>query len=161
MKSKAAAKKILGELPLTADIYWFFQQSQEPPTKNYYLDKLEEALPRWVDQVSGSEVHPNNKQKKVIIFAALHYWISHITLIGTTLSGFGHDVNLMYLPYARWEQPINRFDLRQQYLYTQRVLQKGSSLFKPISLLDVKADKKPLPAEVKQAVEEISIRDTQ
>ncbi len=161
MKSKAAAKKILGELPLTADIYWFFQQSQEPPTKNYYLDKLEEALPRWVDQVSGSEVHPNNKQKKVLIFAALHYWISHITLIGTTLSGFGHDVNLMYLPYARWEQPINRFDLRQQYLYTQRVLQKGSSLFKPISLLNVKADKKPLPSEVKQAVEEISIRDTQ
>lgn len=161
MKSKAAAKKILGELPLTADIYWYLQQSQEPPTKNYYLNKLEDALPRWVDQVSSSRVHPKNNAKKVLIFAALHYWISHITLVGTTLSGFGHDVFLMYLPYARWEDPINRFDLRRQDLYTQRVLRKANNLLEPISLLDVQPDKNQLPESLKQAVEEISFRDTQ
>lgn len=161
MKSKAVAKKILGELPLTADIYWLIRQSQEPPTKNYYLNKLEEALPRWVDQVSNSDVQPESKGKKVLIFAALHYWISHTTLVGTTLSGLGHDVVLMYLPYARWEEPINRFDLRRQDLYTQRVLQKANSLLKPISLLDVKEGKNSLPENLLQAVEAISFRDTQ
>jgi len=55
MNPKSTAKKILGELPLTADIYWLLQQSEEPPTKNYYLNKLENALPRWVDQVNNCD----------------------------------------------------------------------------------------------------------
>ena len=54
MKSKATAKKILGDLPLTADIYWLLRQSDAPPTKTFYLDKLEKALPVWVDHVSNS-----------------------------------------------------------------------------------------------------------
>ena len=161
MKSKAAAKKILGELPLTADIYWLIQQSEEPPTKNYYLNKLEDALPRWVDQVTSSDYHSKIDGKRVLIFAALHYWISHIALVGTTLSGLGHDVVLMYLPYARWEEPINRFDLRRQDLYTRRVLQKADPILKAVSLLDVKGIKGPLPEPLKQAVDEISLRDTQ
>jgi len=161
MKSKAVAKKILGELPLTADIYWLIHQSEEPPTKNYYLNKLEDALPSWVDQVTNSEKPSKKNGKKVLIFAALHYWISHVALVGTTLSGFGHDVVLMYLPYARWEEPINRFDLRQQDLYTQRVLQKADSILKAVSLLEVNGIDKPLPELLKQAVEEISLRDTQ
>jgi hypothetical protein len=67
----------------------------------------------------------------------------------------------MYLPYARWEEPINRFDLRRQDLYTRRVLQKAEPILKAVSLLDVKGIKDPLPEPLKQAVEEISLRDTQ
>jgi hypothetical protein len=161
MNPKTTAKKILGELPLTADIYWLLQQSEEPPTKNYYLNKLENALPRWVDQVNNCDIRSIKNGKRVLIFAALHYWISHITLIGTTLSGLGHDVELMYLPYARWEEPINRFDLRRQDLYTQRVLRNANPILQSISLLDVKRQKEPLPKPIKKAVEEISLRDTQ
>ena len=161
MNPKAIAKKILGELPLTADIYWLLQQSEEPPTKNYYLNKLENALPLWVDQVNNCDTRSKNHGKRVLMFAALHYWISHITLIGTTLSGLGHDVDLMYLPYARWEEPINRFDLRRQDLYTQRVLRNANPILQSVSLLDVKGQKEPLPEPIKQAVEEISLRDTQ
>ena len=73
MKSKATAKKILGELPFSADLYWLIRQSEEPPTKNYYLNKLDDALPRWVDQVAISRDQSNNEGKKVLIFAALHY----------------------------------------------------------------------------------------
>ena len=161
MNPKSTAKKILGELPLTADIYWLLQQSEEPPTKNYYLNKLENALPRWVDQVNNCDTRSKKHGKRVLIFAALHYWISHITLIGTTLSGLGHDVVLMYLPYARWEEPINRFDLRRQDLYTHRVLRNANPILQSVSLLDVKGQKEPLPGPIKQAVEEISLRDTQ
>ena len=161
MNPKTTAKKILGELPLTADIYWSLQQSEDPPTKNYYLNKLENALPRWVDQVNNCDIRSTKKGKKVLIFAALHYWISHITLMGTTLSGLGHDVVLMYLPYARWEKPINRFDLRRQDLYTHRVLRSANPILQSVSLLEVKGQKEPLPEPIIQAVEEISLRDTQ
>ena len=139
MKSKTTAKKILSEVPFSADIYWLLRQSDQPPTKNYYLDKLEKALPDWVDQVSSSKYTLKTPGKKVLIFAALHYWISHITLVGSMLSGLGNDVELAYLPYARWDEPINRFDLRRQDLYTKRVLDKAKPIFISTSLLDVNA----------------------
>ena len=161
MKSKATAKKILGEVPFSADIYWLMRQSEEPPTKNYYLNKLDNALPGWVDQVAKSRAQINGEGKKILIFAALHYWISHITLVGATLSGLGHEVNLMYLPYARWEEPINRFDLRQQDLYTKRVLRRAETILKPVSLLDVKTYNDQLPDQLIEVVEKISLRDTQ
>jgi hypothetical protein len=161
MKSKATAKRILGEVPLSADIYWLLRQSEGAPTKNYYLNKLDAALPHWVDQVTKSRDRSNLEGKKILIFAALHYWISHITLVGSTLSGLGHDVNLMYLPFARWEEPINRFDLRRQDLYTKGVLQKANSILNPISLLDVKVGNVHVPKHLEKQVEKISLRDTQ
>lgn len=161
MKTRSAAKKILGELPFSADIYWLIRQSEEPPTKNYYLNKLEDALPRWVDQVTRSDYRSEFVGKRVLLFAALHYWISHITLVGSTLSGLGHDVDLLYLPYARWEEPINRFDLRRQDLYTKRVLDKANPILNSLSLLDVRLKQVVLPERLQKAVKEISLRDTQ
>lgn len=161
MKSKATAKRILGGVPLSADIYWLLRQSEGAPTKNYYLNKLDAALPRWVDQVANFRGRSKSEGKKVLIFAALHYWISHITLLGSTLSGLGHNVYVMYLPYARWEESINRFDLRRQDLYTKSVMQKANSILNPVSMLDVKAKSDYLPDSLTQAVREISIRDTQ
>ncbi len=160
MNSKATAKKILGDLPLTADIYWLFRQSDEPPTKTFYLNKLEKALPDWIDQVTKS-ANLHQPGKRVLIFAALHYWISHTALLGATLAGLGHKVVLSYLPYAKWQEPINRFDLRRQNLYAHRVLDKAAPILETVSLLDVKDFGEPLPEPIKEAVEEISLRDTQ
>lgn len=160
MKSKATAKKILGDLPIAADIYWLLRQSDDPPTKTFYLDKLEKALPGWIDQVTNS-TFLNQPGKRILVFAALHYWISHTTLLGTALSGLGHKVVLAYLPYAKWQEPINRFDLRRQNLYAHQVLDKASPTLEAVSFLDVKDSREPLPKEIIAAVEEISLRDTQ
>lgn len=160
MNSKTTAKKILGDLPLTADIYWLFRQSEDPPTKTFYLNKLEEALPSWVDQVTKSDKF-SQPGKRVLIFAALHYWISHAALLGAALSGLGHKVVMAYLPYAKWQEPINRFDLRRQNLYARSVLSKGAPILEAVSLLDVKNIGEPLPKPLEEAVEEISLRDTQ
>lgn len=160
MSSKTTAKKILGDLALAADIYWMFWQSEDPPTKNFYLNKLEEALPRWIDQVTKSE-YISQPGKNVLIFAALPYWISHTALLGAALSGLGHKVVLTYLPYARWQEPISRFDLRRQNLYARRVLQKAAPIFKALSFLDIKDVAEPLPLPIDAVVEEISLRDTQ
>ena len=161
MKSKTAAKKILSEVPFSADIYWLLRQSDQSPTKNYYLDKLEKVLPDWVDQVSSSQYESEMPGKRVLIFATLHYWISHITLVGSILSGLGNEVELAYLPYARWDEPINRFDLRRQDLYTKRVLEIAKPILKYTSLLDVNTIDGQLPEHLAGMVGEISLRDTQ
>lgn len=161
MNSKTAVKKILSEVPFSADIYWLLRQSEQPPTKNYYLDKLEKALPDWVDQVTNSHYESETPGRRVMIFAALHYWISHITLVGSILSGLGNEVELAYLPYARWDEPINRFDLRRQDLYTKRVLEIAKPILKYTSLLDVNLIDGQLPGHLTGMVGEISLRDTQ
>jgi hypothetical protein len=160
MSSKTSARRILGDLPLMADIYWLLRQSEEPPTKSFYLNKLEKALPHWNDQVSSSD-YRSKPGKRVLIFAALPYWISHTALLGAALSGLGHKVVLAYLPYAKWQEPISRFDLRRQSLYARRVLRKATPILEAVSFLDVKDFAEPLPITIKAAVEEISLRDTQ
>ena len=66
MKSKATAKKILGDLPIAADIYWLLRQSEDPPTKTFYLNKLEKALPGWIDQVTNSPFL-NQPGKRILV----------------------------------------------------------------------------------------------
>lgn len=160
MNSKVAVKKMLGDLPLTAEIYWLLRQSDSPPTKTFYLNKLEAALPGWAAQVAKSK-NFSQPGKRVFIFAALHYWISHATLLGSALSGLGHKVVLGYLPFAKWQESISRFDLRQQNLYTRRVLSKGAGILEAISFLDVKTNGEPLPKLIMEAIRDISLRDTQ
>ena len=63
--------------------------------------------------------------RKIFLFASLHYWIEHTTLLGLALAAQGHKPILGYLPYGDWQKPINRFDLRRQNLYAQRVLSAG------------------------------------
>ena len=40
MITKTAAKKILGEMPLTAEVYWHLRQGGKPPRTGYKLDEL-------------------------------------------------------------------------------------------------------------------------
>ena len=67
---------------------------------------------------------------------------------------------LSYLPYARWQEPIDAFNLRRQNVYTEGVLAKASPLLKIVPLLS-QSKTSHLPAELQQAVELVSLRDTQ
>jgi hypothetical protein len=81
--------------------------------------------------------------------------------MGLALAGLGHEVTLSYLPYGKWQKPINKFDLRRQNLYANKVLSSTAPLVTPISLLDVKDIRNELEGELKSKIEEISLRDTQ
>ena len=67
---------------------------------------------------------------------------------------------LSYLPYARWQEPIDAFNLRRQNVYAENVLAKASPLLKVVPLLS-QSKASSLPAELQQAVELVSLRDTQ
>ena len=44
---------------------------------------------------------------------------------------------LAYTPYAEWQKPLNRFDVRRQNLYAQEVLRLAEPVLQIIPLLGV------------------------
>ncbi len=161
--SKKTVKNVLGELPLTAELYWLLRQRGKPVNKSFSLHRTHKRLPEWIEQVQASKkssaVKPSGK--KIVIFTTLRYWVEHSILLSLALSGLGHDVTLSYLPYNNWRSRMNRFDLRRQNLYANKVLHPAQALIHPVSFLDVSNPAKNLPSTLQDAIEEVSVRDTQ
>lgn len=162
--NKQGIKQILGEIPLTAEIYWRLRQRGDSSTVGFNLSRLEESLPEWVAMTKDSPFR-NQEGKRLMIFGMIHYWIEHTTLIGLALAGLGHRVHLVYLPYAKWKEPINRFDLRRQNAYLRELLSPTIEMLNIYSLLDSpnyhKASRKPIPPFLKESMEAQAYRDTQ
>jgi hypothetical protein len=165
--SKQDVKYILGQIPLTAEAYWYIRQPGKPVTAEFNLDKLDQSIPVWRSQILDSLAHPstahsttNHARNRVFIFATLRYWLEHATLLGMALAGLGHSIALAYLPYARWQLPIEAFNLRRQNVYVQGVLAKAAPLLKVVPLLGLNKTAR-LPEELQQSVQLITLRDTQ
>lgn len=116
---KETIKKILGQIPFTAEVYWLVRQRGNPIQTRFSLKKLQATLPEIVSEVNALRpIKPSGK--KVFLFASLHYWIEHAALLGLALASQGHKVTLGYLPYSDWQKPINRFDLGGKTLMPKR-----------------------------------------
>ena len=161
--SKKTVKNVLGELPLTAELYWLLRQRGKPVNKSFSLHRTHKRLPEWIEQIQASKKSSTVKPsgKKIVIFTTLRYWVEHSILLSLALSGLGHDVTLTYLPYNNWRSRMNRFDLRRQNLYANKVLHPAQALIHPVSFLDVSNPAKNLPSTLQDAIEEVSVRDTQ
>ena len=161
MKSsgKEAIKLILGEVPLTAELYWLVRQRGRPIQSRFSLRRLQSTLPAAVEQALRF-ARSASKGKRVFVFATLHYWIEHAAMLSAALAGLGHEVTLGFLPYAEWQTPINRFDLRRQNIYAKRVLAQAAPLYQAVSLLDV-SRAATLPPELASLIDQVTIYDTQ
>ena len=158
--NKSTIKQLLGEIPLTAELYWQIRQKGSSTTVRMNLDRLRKSLPGWV-QDSAASPHHIKSGKRVLIFSMIHYWIEHTTLLSLTLAGLGHDVTLAYLPYAQWKKPINRFDLRRQNAYIGNVLRPATSLIDVISLFNPLPNGQPLPSTLIQNLKGRAYQDAQ
>jgi hypothetical protein len=159
LAGKKVVKQILGELPLTAELYWQLRQNGKPLSNSFSLKRTEKWLSIWRTQAE-SATHRALPGKRVVIFATLRYWIEHAVLMGSAMAGLGNQVTLAYLPYASWRKPITNFDLRRQNAYSHKVLDRAAPILECISLLDIKSNL-TLPPSLERAVEEVSIRDVQ
>jgi hypothetical protein len=171
--SKKALKDILGELPLTAEAYWYLRQSGgysrpgKPLSADFSLHRIHKVLPEWRDIVVHhrsdlASSKTTQTPSKIFAFGTLRYWIEHVTLLGMALAGMGHQVTLSYLPYGRWQKPIDRFNLRRQNLYAQSILRQAEPAMQVLPLLSVRhSSRRRLPAELAQAVEQVALHDTQ
>ena len=160
MSTKTAAKKILGEMPLTAEVYWHLRQGGKPPRTGFKLDELQKRLPILVNQAMNANQH-NQPGKNIFIFATLHFWIAHATVLGLAFAARRNSVTLAYLPYSNSSEPINKFDLRRQNIYTHNVLAEAKSLIQSVSFLDRGEGNDLLPAELQDNIDQVSLRDTQ
>lgn len=153
--AKNMVKSILGQFPFTAELYWLIRHRDKSIDSRFSLKKLEENLPQIINYLQNH--HQDSEEgKKIYIFASLHYWIEHAALIGLELSALGHDVTLGFLPYHDWQNPINKFDLRRQNIYAQKVLDKAEPYLHSQSMLNLHAGYKDLPEELQHSITQVA-----
>ncbi|HVN56310.1 MAG TPA: hypothetical protein VMT46_18420 [Anaerolineaceae bacterium] len=156
---KDTLKEILGEIPLTAELYWLMRQRGKPISR-FSLKHLQEHLPLIM-----AEAAPYAKTapvgKRIFIFASLHYWIEHAALLGIALAGQGHKVTLGYLPFGEWQKPISRFDLRRQNAYARRILSGAEPLIEVAPMLETRPYSRTLPGDLLQAIDLVTQYDVQ
>ncbi len=154
---KRALKRLLGEVPLTAETYWWLRQRGQPVV-GFRLEQLTPLLPRWVVQAqqAASDASPG---KRVFVFATLHYWLASTTALSLALAGLGHRVTLGYLPYRDWQRRYDRFDLRRADAYARWVLRPMRSVVRLQSLLGRRAA--TLPRALAEAVRQVAVYDVQ
>ncbi|HQF61535.1 MAG TPA: glycosyltransferase [Anaerolineaceae bacterium] len=157
---KDAVKRVLGQIPFAAELYWLVRQNGRPISTRFSLKHLQTALPEVVQQAAALRAQAP-AGRKVFIFATLHYWIEHAAMLAVGLAAQGHEVTLGFLPYAEWQKPINRFDLRRQNAYARRVLAPAESLIRVVSFINTRAPYTPLPANLVDAVKLVSSYDSQ
>lgn len=153
-------KNILGQIPFTAELYWLVRQRGQPIHSRFSLKNLSENLPEITSQVKilRESADPG---RNVFIFATLHYWIEHAALVGLALAANGHNVTLGFIPYADWQSPINRFDLRRQNAYAQKILRLAAPFVEAVSFLNTRPVYKPLPDPLAEIVDLVTLYDTQ
>lgn len=159
VERRESLKNILGEIPYAADFYWYLRRRGQANASRFNLDRLREALPEWIAQANLETAHPEPTGKHIAIFGMLNHWISHTALLSVALRALGHKVSLTFLPYARWKQTINKFDLRQQELLIQETLRSAAKYLDVQSILALQPVQ--LPEKLKDLVEGRAYRDTQ
>ena len=149
-------KDILGRIPGLPELYDAVQK--QPPRTRFNLFQLEKFIAEQLPALNAIPAEPG-KQRHILLFATLHYWIEQAAVIGSVLNKLGYQVTVAYLPYSSWDKPINTFDLKRQNNYARRVLAKFDGTFRSVSLMDQKPVRE-LPADFASKVELASAYDT-
>jgi hypothetical protein len=157
MSLRARVKNVLGDLPLTAEIYWLLRQSKY--SSRYSLRNLKKAAPA-LSAVMQSLPARNPTGKRIFLFGSQYYWNEYNAVLGLALAGLGHEVTLGYLPYTKMLDHNDLFDLRRQDLYTQSVYKPFRPWLKIDSLLPWRAER-DLPAELEREIGPVSAFDFQ
>ena len=155
---KEILKKVLGELPLTAEVYWLLRQNGYSSPTSFSLKNIREVLPEAVKLTEKVRVK-NKTGKKVLTFASTHYWLEHVVMTSLALSAQGHNVTLAYYPYGHWHADSTQFDIRRQNMYANSVLRPASSVIHFENMLRNNFSFTQLPEQLIKDVEQITSYD--
>ncbi|MCS7248461.1 MAG: capsular biosynthesis protein [Anaerolineales bacterium] len=164
--SKRELKEGLGRLPLLPEFYWRVVYQGKPQSRKASLQSLREQIPQWkvqartiASQNSGSQ----RPKKRIALFSSYKLWLRHSALLAIALACWGHSVTLAYLPYLTWRRKMLSFNLRIQNVYLKDVLAQLAPWVKVVPLYSAKRTfpKPELPSALEQALQEVSLRDTQ
>ncbi|MBS1250398.1 MAG: hypothetical protein MAG431_01992 [Chloroflexi bacterium] len=150
-------KEFIGEIPLTAELYWRLRQADSPPPGSFSLEKLKTHLPVWREEAAQAQQDAESG-KHVLLFATFGYWVSQTAITGLALAGLGHRVSLGFLPYTKRQESENKFDLRRQNTYIKKTLALAGSSLNIFPFWDKKS-RQTLPPELKKTIEGSALRD--
>lgn len=144
-------------MPATAEAYQALLADGSQPEGGYRLDRLEAALPGWVE--AGAKAAPRLPDRKILVVGYLPWWLEYATALAALFGALGGNVGLAYLPYRRWTEPVQAFDRRRQGAYIRGVLSGAKGLF---DVHDLSApSRQKMPAELASQLEALSRRDVQ
>lgn len=155
---KEILKKVLGELPLTAEVYWLLRQNGYSSPTSFSLKNIREILPEAV-KLTEKARGKSQIGKKVLLFASTHYWLEHVVMTSLALAAQGHNVSLAYYPYGHWHADTSQFDIRRQNMYANSVLQPAGSVIHFENLLRNNSSFTRLPDQLMRDVEQVTEYD--
>ena len=121
--ARSAVKRAAGNLPSIAEAYQALAAGGRPPAAGFALDRLQAALPAWLQSVDRGESHVRlSPGRRLLVFGALSWWIEYAVALSLLLTAAGHRVDLAYVAHRRWMDPTDRFDLRRQQAYLAGLL---------------------------------------
>ncbi|MCK5646549.1 MAG: hypothetical protein KAH97_07180, partial [Anaerolineales bacterium] len=90
-------KRILGEIPLSAEAMETIRPSSSELEGCFRLDRLEGSLPGWIKAVEQYKPKIEGiPVKNVLIVANLSWWFEYCVSLALLLSGLGNKVELVY-----------------------------------------------------------------
>ena len=158
--TRSRVKQALGRMPATAEAYQALLADGGQPEGGYRLDRLEAALPGWVE--AGVEARfgkPQLPDRKVLLVGYLPWWLEYASALATLFASLGCKVGLGYLPYRRWTEMVQAFDRRRQSAYLRGVLASAKELFE-VHDISVPA-RQQLDKELVSELEALSRSDVQ
>jgi len=161
MRTKLIPKQILGRLPWTAEAYQHWLGDGKPPAGGYELNRLASHLPGWIKAARSARraAETASASRRILLVGGLQWWVEHLVAMGLVLTAEGHRVDLAYVPYRRWIDPVDRFDLRRQQAYLRQVLRP---LQGTMGLIDLTAAPgAALDAELEASIRRQADLDTQ
>lgn len=158
--ARAGLKRALGGLPFAGRAYQDLLAGGRPPASGFGLDRLQAALPEWLQAVEQAGAHVRGEApRRLLVVGALSWWIEYGAALGLLLSAAGHHVELATVPHRRWMAPAEAFDVDRQRAYLAQAL---APLSRRIRLHDLSSGAGPsLPAALESAIEQLSRVDVQ
>ena len=158
--ARSMAKRALGQLPLTAELYQRWVAIDQAPPHGFELERLVDALPGWVAAASRARSLASlTETRRVLVMGYLQWWVEYACALSLLLAAMGYRTGLAFLPYRRWTGEVQPFDLRRQRAYMLRVLGRAGSLLRLHDLSTVPP--RSLPAELQRELELLSRIDVQ
>ncbi len=160
MTGRERLKTWLGGVPLTAELAQRWRSPAAAPPGAYPLDRLEAALPGWVDAVETHRRHrAPDEAARLLLIGNLRWWVEYCTAVGLLLAADGHRVDLGLLPYRTWTDEVAPFDRRRQVVYLAGALRRARSALR---VLDISGGpQRGLPEALVRSIDQQSLIDVQ
>jgi hypothetical protein len=158
--SEEFVKKVVGSVPMAAEMYQRILSPSIPPSNGFELDRLRMKLPDWHHAAeSARSLRGVDEGSRILLVGYLRWWFEYAIAMGYMLVGAGHELEIAYLPFRNWTDQVDAFTSKRQSIYMQDILRSADSSMAAHDLSKPSSYK--IPDELTREIEEQSYIDVQ